>query len=82
MTYMYRPLTLLLQEQPLVRHMDRFTNKGPGIAARKSPDATKMESGGLPQALSEEEARNLDEECLERFIKVSVKYITDGQVTS
>ncbi len=32
--------------------------------------------------LSEEEAKKLDQECLQRFIKVNVKHITDGQVSS
>ena len=29
---------------------------------------------------SEDEAKRLDQECYERFIKVNVKHITDGQV--
>ena len=35
----------------------------------------------IPKALSEEEARRLDQECYARFIKVNVKHITDGQVS-
>ncbi len=31
---------------------------------------------------SEDEAKRLDQECYERFIKVNVKHITDGQVKS
>ena len=34
-----------------------------------------------PHPLSEEEVKRLDEECYERFIKVNVKHITDGQVS-
>ena len=34
-----------------------------------------------PHKLSEDEARELDQECYERFIKVNAKHITDGQVS-
>ena len=34
-----------------------------------------------PHPLSEVEVKRLDEECYERFIKVNVKHITDGQVS-
>lgn len=30
--------------------------------------------------ITDEEAAKLDEECLEKFLKINVKHITDGQV--
>lgn len=33
-----------------------------------------------PHKLSEDEVNQLDQDCMERFIKLKVKHITDGQV--
>ena len=33
-----------------------------------------------PTKLSEDEVQQLDQDCMERFIKLKVKHITDGQV--
>jgi len=33
-----------------------------------------------PHKLSEDEVQQLDQDCMERFIKLRVKHITDGQV--
>ena len=36
----------------------------------------------LPHMLSEDEARKLDEECYERFIKVCAQFICEGLVSA
>ncbi|ELU17867.1 hypothetical protein CAPTEDRAFT_218966 [Capitella teleta] len=41
--------------------------------------AERAQKAEVPQALTDDEAKRLDEECYERFIKVQVKHITDGQ---
>ncbi len=51
--------------------------KGPGLAERLGLGDPEP---APPRALSENEAKKLDDECFERFIKVNVKHITDGQV--
>lgn len=33
-----------------------------------------------PHKLTEDEVQQLDQDCMERFIKLRVKHITDGQV--
>ncbi|XP_064652642.1 nuclear receptor coactivator 7-like isoform X7 [Lineus longissimus] len=53
--------------------------RGPGLAERVS-SPIKVQDMSPPQPLSEEEAQKLDRECYERFIKLNVKHITDGQV--
>ena len=73
-----------------------YVRKAPGLAQPTSPRSPPLpgvgavagaagvggdEKGELVRALSEEEARQLDQECHARFIKLSVKHITDGQVT-
>ena len=73
-----------------------YVRKAPGLAQPTSPRSPPLpgvgavagaagvggdEKGKLVRALSEEEARQLDQECHARFIKLSVKHITDGQVT-
>ena len=52
--------------------------RGPGLATRLGSEG---EENGPVRPLSDEEARRLDDECHERFIKVNVKHITDGQVS-
>lgn len=59
-----------------MRQVDR--SKLPGHAERQKVDDTQKDDP--PRPLSEDEARKLDQECHERFIKVNVKHITDGQV--
>lgn len=63
----------VLQGSPI-----RSPMKLPGHAERQDGPVTV----DLPHPLSEEKVKQLDEECYERFIKVSVKHITDGQVSS
>ena len=50
-------------------------------ASAASDFAGDNDSNDPPRPLSEDEAQKLDQECHERFIKVNVKHITDGQVS-
>lgn len=60
---------------------DRPPAKIPGHVERQTSVSSLPDADDLPaRKLSEEEAKELDQECYERFIKVSVKHITDGQV--
>ena len=60
----------------------------PGHAERQAPTsktpAPKTPPPKTPTAKHadpvEEAAKKLDEECIERFLKINAKYITDGQV--
>ena len=63
-----------------MRQVER--QKKPGRAERlnSQEDRKNYTAGGGIKALSEQEAKKLDQECYERFIKVNVKHITDGQV--
>ncbi|KAK2171656.1 hypothetical protein NP493_1048g00055 [Ridgeia piscesae] len=54
----------------------RSPMKLPGHAERQDGPPLPVDP---PHPLSEEEVKRLDEECYERFIKVNVKHITDGQ---
>ncbi|XP_023932512.1 oxidation resistance protein 1 [Lingula anatina] len=55
--------------------------RSPGHAERVFPSSPPQEVHEIepPKPLSEDEAKKLDEECYERFIKLNVRYITDGQ---
>ena len=67
-----------LQDIPLVKLTEK--TRGPGIAKPvESPTEPQGKDAPL-RVLSEEEAQQLDKDCTERFIKVNVKHITDGQV--
>ena len=54
--------------------------RGPGLAER----VVSMDSGAAsdwpPHRLSTQEVENIDKDCVERFLKVNVKHITDGMV--
>ncbi|XP_055997401.1 nuclear receptor coactivator 7-like isoform X6 [Ostrea edulis] len=68
---------------PLIKMADKPPSRVPGHVERiptpiSSPTEEKTEFH-VPHKLSEEEARELDQECYERFIKVHAKHITDGQ---
>ncbi|XP_074656479.1 oxidation resistance protein 1-like [Tubulanus polymorphus] len=54
--------------------------RAPGLAERMSlPNSPTIEDDHLtPRPLSDDEAKRLDRECHERFIKLNVKHITDG----
>ncbi|KAK3087028.1 hypothetical protein FSP39_000610 [Pinctada imbricata] len=61
---------------------DRPPNRVPGHVERiPTPVSSPKQDAQfeVPAKLSEEEATQLDQECYERFIKVNVKHITDGQ---
>ncbi|KAL5013835.1 hypothetical protein ScPMuIL_008105 [Solemya velum] len=66
---------------PIVKLADRPPAKIPGHAERQTPVSSPTEKAGfdIPTKLSGQEVEKLDRECTERFIKVDVKYITDGQ---
>lgn len=63
---------------PLVKMADKPPAKIPGHIERQTSTSSHSYDES-PQKLSEEEAKQLDQECHERFIKVGVKHITDGQ---
>ena len=62
---------------------DKPPAKIPGHVERQtslpSPQ-DKKDVGIVPHKLSDEDVQSLDQECFERFIKINVKHITDGQV--
>lgn len=67
---------------PLIRMADKPPLRIPGHAERvPTPVSSPTENKEFqaPHKLSEEQARELDQECYERFIKVNAKHITDGQ---
>ena len=56
--------------------------KKPGRVERMNSQEDRRDkpgAGGI-KPLTEDQAKRLDQECYERFIKVNVKHITDGQV--
>ncbi|XP_060560372.1 nuclear receptor coactivator 7-like isoform X4 [Ruditapes philippinarum] len=65
---------------PLVRSGNNSPSKVPGHVERQpaSPTAFDFEVVA-PHKLSEDEVQQLDQDCMERFIKLKVKHITDGQ---
>lgn len=66
---------------PLVRSGNSSPSKVPGHVERQpssSPTAFDFEVVA-PHKLSEDEVQQLDQDCMERFIKLKVKHITDGQ---
>ena len=67
----------IFQDIPVVRQAER--QKKPGRVERMNSKEDVKDKGGI-KPLSEEQAKRLDQECYERFIKVNVKHITDGQV--
>ena len=75
-----------MQDIPLVKAANGPPAKVPGHVERQiSTSSTGSQQNGLdfeivPHKLSEDEVEMLDKECLERFIKLNVKHITDGQV--
>nr|XP_022295152.1 oxidation resistance protein 1-like isoform X3 [Crassostrea virginica] len=67
---------------PLIKMADKPPSRVPGHVERvPTPLTSPTEKNEFhaPHKLSEEEARELDQECFERFIKVNAKHITDGQ---
>ncbi|XP_053382496.1 nuclear receptor coactivator 7-like isoform X4 [Mercenaria mercenaria] len=67
---------------PLVRSGNNSPSKVPGHVERQpstSPTAFDFEVV-TPHKLSEDEVQQLDQDCMERFIKLKVKHITDGQI--
>ncbi|XP_067666112.1 nuclear receptor coactivator 7-like isoform X3 [Haliotis asinina] len=62
---------------PLVCMADKPPARVPGHVERQI--SLPKEKEPVPQKLTEEEAKQLDQECYERFIKINVKHITDGQ---
>lgn len=74
----------LLQDVPLIKMADKPPSRVPGHVERvPTPLTSPTEKNEFhaPHKLSEDEARELDQECYERFIKVNAKHITDGQVS-
>ncbi|XP_021364268.1 oxidation resistance protein 1-like isoform X2 [Mizuhopecten yessoensis] len=63
---------------PLVKMADKPPAKIPGHIERQTSTTSPGQDSSL-QKLSEYEAKQLDQDCHERFIKVCVKHITDGQ---
>lgn len=55
--------------------------KGPGLAERVTTGVGNKMGNGQSQRLSTSDVDFLDKECVERFLKVSVKHITDGMVS-
>ncbi|KAK3590702.1 hypothetical protein CHS0354_008040 [Potamilus streckersoni] len=66
---------------PLVKMADKPPAVVPGHAERQTPVSSPASPNAfkLPGRLTVEEVRELDQECQEKFIKLHVKYITDGQ---
>lgn len=72
------------KDVPLIKMADKPPLRIPGHAERvPTPVSSPTENKEFqaPHKLSEEQARELDQECYERFIKVNAKHITDGQVS-
>ena len=75
---------LLLQGVSLMKMTDKPPSRVPGhVELVPTPLVSPTERNELhaPHKLSKDEARELDHECYERFIKVNAKHITDGQVS-
>ncbi|XP_050391747.2 nuclear receptor coactivator 7 isoform X1 [Patella vulgata] len=66
---------------PLVKMADKPPAKVPGHVERQISPVSPPHDPEilLPHKLSEDEVEVIDKECLERFIKINVKHITDGQ---
>ncbi|XP_048250781.1 oxidation resistance protein 1-like isoform X3 [Haliotis rufescens] len=64
---------------PLVCMADKPPVRVPGHVERQISLPKEKVEPAVPQKLSDEEAKQLDQECYERFIKINVKHITDGQ---
>lgn len=66
---------------PLVRSGNNSPSKIPGHVERQTSSPTAFDFEVVaPHKLSEDEVQQLDQDCMERFIKLKVKHITDGQV--
>lgn len=63
---------------PLVKMADKPPERVPGHVMKIPSPPSSASILQSPHPLSEDEARRLDEECYERFIKVCTKYISDG----
>ncbi|KAK7475901.1 hypothetical protein BaRGS_00032869, partial [Batillaria attramentaria] len=63
---------------PIVKMADKPPEKVPGHAMKIPSPPSSASILPSPHPLSEEEARKLDEECHERFLKLCAKYITEG----
>ena len=63
---------------------DKPPSRVPGHAERQTPVTSPKDDVefAIPHKLDEDEIQQLDQDCYERFIKVNVKHITDGQVCS
>ena len=73
-----------MQDVPLVRAANKPPDVIPGHAERSPTEETEFEliPREPPTKLSEDEVQQLDQDCMERFIKLKVKHITDGQVSA
>ena len=76
-------LHIFLQDVPLVKAANKPPDVIPGHAERSPTEETEFElvPREPPTKLSEDEVQQLDQDCMERFIKLKVKHITDGQVS-
>ncbi|XP_025090916.1 oxidation resistance protein 1-like isoform X2 [Pomacea canaliculata] len=67
---------------PIIKMADKSPEHVPGHVMKVSSPVTVTAPTPTsfipPRVLSEEEAKQLDEECFERFIKLTAKYISDG----
>ncbi|XP_052765571.1 oxidation resistance protein 1-like isoform X4 [Mya arenaria] len=77
------PVNKPKMDVPLIKSGNSSPTKVPGHAERQtpvnSPKDFDFEEIGPPHKLSEDEVQQLDQDCMERFIKLRVKHITDGQ---
>ena len=66
---------------PIVKMADKPPSRIPGHAERQTPVTSPKDDVEfvIPHKLDEGEIQQLDQDCRERFIKVNVKHITDGQ---
>ncbi|XP_041360796.1 oxidation resistance protein 1-like isoform X3 [Gigantopelta aegis] len=67
---------------PIVKMADKPPSRIPGHAERQtslSSPQEKKDVDVIPHKLTDEDVQYLDQECFERFIKINVKHITDGQ---
>ena len=75
-----------VQDIPIVKMADKPPARVPGYVMKiPSPPTSAVPKDDskvqLLRTLSEDEARKLDEECYERFIKVCAQYICEGFVS-
>ena len=75
-------LFCFLQDVPLIKAANKPPDFVPGHAERSPTEESSFElvPPQPPSKLSEDEVQQLDQDCMERFIKLKVKHITDGQV--